>query len=241
MAETRLQAWRRRRTSALVHRGWARLRSAGAIAPGTDAADGFGAFGRDSLIAFPTATLFGESSIHIGAATLVGPWVTLSAGYPAQTDPPPRALVIGDRCVIGMRSGIVAHESIEIGDDVWFGQSIYVTDANHGDDDLATPIGQQLGEHRPVTIGDGAWIGHGAIILPGARIGAQSIVAAGSVVVGEVPDRTVVAGVPARVLRTRGDGETAPPRSPDGADDDRPTPTGADGYAFSRARVFEEP
>ncbi|QXC63534.1 acyltransferase [Aquihabitans sp. G128] len=114
---------------------------------------------------------------------------------------PERALVIGDRCVIGLRSGIVAHESIEIGDDVWFGQDVYVTDANHGYSDPGTPIGRQLGPHDPVRIGSGTWIGHGAVILPGTTLGRNVVVAAGSVVRGDVPDHAVIGGVPAKVIR----------------------------------------
>lgn len=186
----------------LIQRGWARLRVAGAIAPGTAAAERFGSFGKGSVIAFPTATLYGEAQIHIGEGTMVSTWCTLAAGYsPTQATVPARALVIGDRSVIGMRSGIVAHESIVIGNDVWFGQEIYVTDANHGYQDPNTPPGLQLGAHEPVVIGDGTWIGHGSVILPGTTIGRNVVIAAGSVVRGEVPDRAVVGGVPARIIR----------------------------------------
>ena len=191
-----------RAANEVIQRGWGRLRIAGAIAPGTRAAERFGSFGAGSVIGFPVAAMYGERHIHIGADTLVNTWATLAAGYsPTQTTVPPRALVIGDRCVIGMRSGIVAHESITIGDDVWFGQDIYVTDANHGYQDPATPPGLQLGEHEPVVIGDGVWIGHGSVVLAGSRIGRHVVVAAGSVVRGEVPDRAVIGGVPARVIR----------------------------------------
>ena len=194
--------------NAVIQRGWARLRVAGAIAPGTVAAEGFGSFGAGSVIAFPTATLYGERQIHIGSGTMVSTWCTLAAGYsPGQDTVPPRALVIGDRCVIGMRSGIVAHESIEIGDDVWFGQEVYVTDANHGYSDPETPIGKQLGAHQAVSIGAGSWIGHGAVVLPGTRIGRNVVVAAGSVVRGDIPDHAVIGGVPARVIRRLVPGE----------------------------------
>lgn len=185
-----------------IQAGWARLRFSGAIAPGTDAADRFGSFGAGSVIAFPTAVLYGEGQIHIGTGTMISTWCTIAAGYsPDQTTVPPRALVIGDRCVIGLRSGIVAHESIEIGDDVWFGQDVYVTDANHGYQDPNTPIGRQLGPHARVRIGSGTWIGHGAVVLPGTTIGRNVVVAAGSVVRGEIPDHAVIGGVPAKVIR----------------------------------------
>lgn len=189
-------------TNAVVHRAWDRLRVAGAIAPGTATAEAFGSFGVGSVIAFPTATIYGQSSIHIGADTMVSTWCTLAAGYaPGQSTLAPRALVIGDRCVIGMRSGIVAHESIELGDDVWFGQDIYVTDANHGYQDPYTPIGRQLGEHEPVRIGSGTWIGHGSVVLAGTTIGRNVVVAAGSVVRGTIADHSVIGGVPAKVIR----------------------------------------
>jgi acetyltransferase-like isoleucine patch superfamily enzyme len=202
MAESAVQRWTRRIANEVVHRSWYRIRAAGAIAPGTRRAEGFGSFGEGSIVAFPPASLYGEAHIHLGAGTLVAPWATLAAGYgPDQLDVPERALVIGDRCVVGIRTGIVAHESIEVGDDVWFGQDVFVTDANHGFDDLDVPIGRQIGKHEPVSIGAGSWIGHGAVILPGACIGRGVVVAAGSVVRGEVPDHCVVAGVPARVVK----------------------------------------
>lgn len=202
MAETRLQRAVRRATNDVVQRGWARVRRTGTIAPGTRAAERFGSFGPGSVVGFPAATVYGEAQIHIGEETLIGCWITLAAGYsPDQDTVPARALVIGDRCVMGLRSGVVAHQSIEIGDDVWFGQDVFVTDANHGFLALDVPIGQQLGPHQPVRIGDGSWVGHGAVVLPGTTIGRHVVVAAGSVVRGDIPDNAIVAGVPAKVIR----------------------------------------
>lgn len=232
MSESRFQVLRRRLVNEAIQQGWRRLRTAGGIAPGTIAADRFGSFGDGSIVGFPTATLYGEKQMHIGEETLIGCWATLAAGYsPEQTTVPPRALVIGDRCVIGLRSGIVAHESIEIDDDVWFGQDVFITDANHGFDDLDIPIGQQLGPHQPVRIGSGSWIGHGAVILPGSQIGRHVIVAAGSVVRGEVPDYSIIGGVPAKVIRTRtrDDDRTRPEAHPE------LRPRGE--YAFSRRKI----
>ena len=180
--------------------GW--LDRAGTIVPGTGAAEEFGSFGAGSSIGFPVATLMGTRSIHIGARTLIGRQVTLSVGYgPGDPGIPERGLVVGDRCVIGARSTLVAHDSIEIGDDVWFGQGVFVADASHGYQDPDVPIGEQFGAHQPVRIGAGTWIGHGAIVLPGATVGRNVVVAAGSVVRGDVPDHSVVGGAPAKVLR----------------------------------------
>jgi acetyltransferase-like isoleucine patch superfamily enzyme len=189
-------------TNRLVHAAHRWVTRAGAIQPGTDAADAFGTFGAGSYITFPMATMYGASSIHIGEDTLIGRYCSLLVGYsPDDDNVPERGIVIGDRCVLGAGSVLTAHASIEIGDDVWFGQNVFVSDASHGYQDPETPIGLQLGPHQPVVIGEGSWIGHGAIVLPGTRIGRHVVVGAGSVVRGVVPDHAVVAGVPAKVVR----------------------------------------
>ncbi len=119
-------------------------------------------------------------------------------------------LRIGDRCVIGRGSHIVAHHSLVIGDDVFTGPYVYITDQNHSYADPDEPIGRQMPRNAAVQIGSGSWLGAGAVVLPGACIGRNVVVAAGSVVRGTVPDRCVVAGVPARVVRQYlpGDGWT---------------------------------
>lgn len=174
----------------------------GEITPDTRAAGEFGSFGAGTSIGFPAATLMGARSIHLGSGTLIGRQVTLSVGYgPDDSEIPERGLVIGNRCVIGARCSLVAHASIELADDVWLGQDVFVCDASHGYQDPDLPIGEQFGEHRPVRIGAGSWIGHGAIVLPGTTLGRNVVVAAGSVVRGQVADHTVVGGAPARLLR----------------------------------------
>jgi acetyltransferase-like isoleucine patch superfamily enzyme len=185
-----------------VHAAWRLADRAGEVAPGTALADRFGSFGPGSCIGFPPATLLNVESIHLGRDVLVGRNVTLAAGYGVgDLQLGDRAIVIGDGAVIGARSTITAHECIEIGEHVFFGQGVLVTDASHGYQDPERPIGEQFGRHQPVVIGAGSWIGHGAVILPGTRIGRNVVVAAGAVVRGEVEDHAVVAGNPARVVR----------------------------------------
>ena len=108
-----------------------------------------------------------------------------------------------------------------IGDDVFTGPYVYITDQNHGYADPDEPIGRQLPRNAAVRIGSGSWLGAGAIVLPGACIGRNVVVAAGSVVRGTVPDRCVVAGVPARIVRRVRAG-----RRLDAASGRRPAPTG---------------
>jgi len=174
----------------------------GSIGPDHRKARKFGAFGRGSAICFPVTALYGERYMRLGADTIIGPHVTLSAGIAPSHELAHETVVsIGDRCLIGRGSGIVAHESIEIGDDVFTGHHIYVTDANHGYEDPDVPVGRQFGEAKPVRIGSGSWIGHGAIVLPGACIGEHVVVGAGAVVTGKLPDFCVAVGSPARVIR----------------------------------------
>ena len=78
---------------------------------------------------------------------------------------------------------------------------MYITDQNHGYENIDEPIGRQLWKNAPVRIGAGCWLGHGSIILPGTTIGRHVVVAAGSVVRGEIPEYCVVAGAPARIVR----------------------------------------
>ena len=173
-----------------------------AIGPRSRRGRRFGGFGEGSVICFPPNTIFNERYIRIGAGTMIGPGVTLSAGMvPGQeciTDP---VVSIGDRCLIGRGSGIVGHLRIEIGDDVWTGHHVYVTDQNHGYDDPTLPISRQVQPERPVRIGSGSWIGHGAVVLPGAQIGEHVVIGANSVVTGEIPSFSVAVGAPARVVR----------------------------------------
>ena len=185
-----------------VHRGWHLAVELGAIGPDTRRGKRFGRFGHNSVICFPPNTLFNERYIHIGEGTLFGPQITLSAGMvPGQsmvTDP---VIAVGDRCLFGKGSGIVGHLEIRVGNDVWTGHHVYITDQNHGYEDLTLPISQQMMAERPVSIGDGSWLGHGSVVLPGAQIGKHVVVAANSVVTGTLPDNCVAAGVPARVIK----------------------------------------
>ena len=186
----------------LVHRLWQGAERAGAITADTPGGRAFASFGPGSVIGFPTGAVYGERWIEIGAGTLVAAQVSLSAGMvPGQDLGDRPVLRIGDHCVIGRGSHIVAHHSIVIGDNVFTGPYVYITDQNHGYADPDVPIGRQWPSNTAVSIGAGTWLGAGVIVLPGACIGRNVAVAAGSVVRGQVPDRCVVAGVPARVVR----------------------------------------
>ena len=148
-------------------------------------------------------TIFNEEYISIGSETLIGPGVSLSAGMvPGQKCLTNPVVSIGDRCLIGKGSGIVGHFQITIGNDVWTGHHVYITDQNHGYEDVSRPISQQSQPERPVVIGDGAWLGFGSVVLPGVTIGRHVVIGANSVVTHDIPDYSVAVGVPARVVKS---------------------------------------
>jgi acetyltransferase-like isoleucine patch superfamily enzyme len=158
--------------------------------------------GHGACLLFPQGALYNEHLIHIGAETIVGPYASISAGMaPGQDMPTDPVVSIGSRCLIGRGSHIVGHWEIVIGDDIQTGPYVYITDQNHTYEDPLVPIGRQWPTEAPVRIGSGCWLGANAVILPGAQIGQHVVVAAGAVVRGEVPDRCVVAGVPARIVK----------------------------------------
>ncbi len=200
----------------VIHAALTGVTRLGAIGPRHRRARAFHSFGAGSMIAFPQTVLFGEGRIALGRASTIGPLATVSAGMPSQAEMHGEPVItIGDRCMLGKGIGIVGHERIDIGDDIWTGHYVYITDQNHGYENLDEPIGVQMWKNEPVSIGDGSWLGHGAIVLPGSRIGRHVVVAAGAVVAGlHAPDNSVVAGVPARVVRryVAGEGWVAVPR-----------------------------
>ncbi len=188
-----------------THRLWRGLQWAGAVGPQDRVASRFHHFGDGTLLAFPPGDRFGEEHIWLGDGTLLAAHVSLSVGMaPGQPLPPGATspvLRIGDRCSIGRASHVVAHRSVQIGDDVITGPHCYITDQNHVYADPLLPIRQQWPAEDPVEIGGGSWLGAGAIVLPGSQLGRNTVVGAGSVVRGTFPDHAVLVGAPATVVR----------------------------------------
>jgi acetyltransferase-like isoleucine patch superfamily enzyme len=198
-----------------IRRGREWLRSVAAIGPDDDRGRRFAAFGEGSCITFPPGPTFGEAQIQIGRDTLIGPDVALTAGLGPDLPIEPGSVVsIGDRCNIGRGSHIVGLRSIVIGDDVTTGPYVYITDQNHSYADPSVPVTRQWLTDQPVRIGDGSWLGAHVVVLPGATLGRNVVVAANSVVRGDVPDHSVVAGVPAKVVRRHDGTGWEPPLPP---------------------------
>ena len=108
-------------------------------------------------------------------------------------------VMIGNHTRIGLHNTIIG--PVTIGNHVHLAQGITVTALNHNFSDAEKRIDEQGVNTTPVVIGDDIWIGANAVILPGVTIGSHSVVAAGSVVTKDVPPHSLVAGVPAKIIR----------------------------------------
>ena len=107
---------------------------------------------------------------------------------------------VGDGFYANFDCVILDCNVVTIGREVKFGPRVQVITAYHPTEPAARSSGRELA--GPVTIGDRAWIGAGAIVCPNVTIGAGTTVGAGSVVTRDLPPNVVAAGVPCRVLRT---------------------------------------
>lgn len=108
-------------------------------------------------------------------------------------------VIIGDYTRIGIHNTIIG--PVTIGNHVNLAQSITVTALNHNFDDANKRIDEQGVSTSQTVIDDDVWIGANAVILSGVTIGTHSVVAAGAVVTKDVPPHSLVAGVPAKIIK----------------------------------------
>ncbi|MDE2397017.1 MAG: acyltransferase [Burkholderiales bacterium] len=111
----------------------------------------------------------------------------------------PANIHLGEGVVIGVNASLGAHSSIRLGNRVRISREVMIETAGL---DFASGAPPFPHVSKPIVIEDGAWIGQRAMVLGGVRIGAHAVVAAGSIVTRDVPARTVVGGIPARVIRS---------------------------------------
>jgi acetyltransferase-like isoleucine patch superfamily enzyme len=110
---------------------------------------------------------------------------------------------IGEKTVMGQECTISAYQHVRIGAQCVIADRTMFIDFDHGVVEVERPIRQQGIYKRDVEVGSNVWIGYGACILRGVRVGDNSIVGTNSVVTKDVPANAVVGGIPARVLRMR--------------------------------------
>ncbi|MGI8632923.1 MAG: acyltransferase [Solirubrobacterales bacterium] len=110
---------------------------------------------------------------------------------------------IGAKTVLGQECTISAFQRIRIGDQCIIADRVMFIDFDHGIVDVELPIRHQGIYKRDVEIGNNVWIGYGACILRGVRVGDNAAIGTNAVVTHDVPANAVVGGIPARVLRMR--------------------------------------
>jgi len=110
-------------------------------------------------------------------------------------------IVIGREVQVGRNFFISCTNSVEIGRNVTISERVFIGDNNHSFSHPEVPIMQQPNEKgAPVYVGNGSWIGAGASLLPGTRLGKNNVVGTLSVVRGEFPDHAVIGPAPAKLL-----------------------------------------
>lgn len=146
--------------------------------------------------------VMGYGSIYIGDRVRISGNVCLIASYKRNPDP---TIVIGDEVYLGFASTLSCADKITIGNRVLIAQFASIYDNNnHPIDPAARAKNMPINEEdiAPVVIEDDVWIGAHSVILKGVTVGKGAVVAMGSIVSKDVPPMTVVAGNPARVVKT---------------------------------------
>ena len=149
--------------------------------------------------------LMGLKYFTVGKGTTFGPDAELTAwGSYAGVDYSPR-VTIGCNCHFGKACHITAINEINIGDNLLTGQYVIISDNSHGKSDSSSlsipPVERVLFSKGPVRIGNNVWIGDRVAILAGVTIGDGAIIGANAVVTHDIPERAVVGGVPAKVIK----------------------------------------
>lgn len=108
-------------------------------------------------------------------------------------------IIIGSSSFIGLHNTIIG--PVEIGDNVIIAQHVTVSGLNHSYEDINIPIKAQPCITKKISIGNDSWIGANSVITAGVTIGKHAIIAAGSIVTKHVPDYSIVAGNPARIIK----------------------------------------
>ena len=140
--------------------------------------------------------------ISIGAGSWLHRGVTL---WTHDYGPGHGRITIGRRVTLLTNVQLNSFDGITVGDETAFGDGCYVQDNDHGTAP-GIPVMQQPQVSAPITIGRDVWFGARCVVLKGVTVGDGTIVGAGSVVVKSLPAGQVAVGVPARVVKSRGDG-----------------------------------
>jgi len=161
----------------------------------------FGRFDSGSLLGAPSV-LAEPRYIYVDSGVTIRKGARLEAVVLHPERPP--TLRIGRNVNIEQNVHIVCHHRVIIGNDVSITANCSIVDTTHPSDNI--PVGAKRGamivdDESSVEIGDGTFLGIGCVVLPNVRIGVGCVIGANSVVTRDIPDYSVAAGAPARVLR----------------------------------------
>lgn len=161
------------------------------------AAGAFGSFGRRVRVVWPIR-LVGVKHMHLGDNVTIANMAYIAALHEFGEEP---RLSLGSGTRLGEFAHVICTHSVTFGQHVLVANRVFISDCDHAYRDIAIPVLHQgLEKGRPVSIGDGSWIGENVCIVS-ANIGRHCVIGANSVVMGDVPDYSVVAGAPARIVR----------------------------------------
>ncbi len=163
---------------------------------------GFKHFGTHTLLA-PGVKIMTPQNISVGNNSSIMSHCIIETCAVGENNP---QLKIGDRVSLGEYSHITCANKVTIGNGVLTGRFVLITDNSHGNNtkDVAdiAPLAREIHSNGPVYIGENVWIGDKVTILPNVTIGKGSIIAANAVVTKNIPEYSVAAGIPAKVIKT---------------------------------------
>lgn len=159
-------------------------------------------FGTHTLLA-PGVKIITPQNISIGNNSSIMSHCIIETCAVGENNP---QLKIGDRVSLGEYSHITCANMVTIGNGVLTGRFVLITDNSHGNNTKEVaeiaPLTREIHSNGPVHIGENVWIGDKVTILPNVTIGKGCIIAANAVVTKDIPDYSVVAGVPAKIIKT---------------------------------------
>jgi acetyltransferase-like isoleucine patch superfamily enzyme len=149
--------------------------------------------------------LKGSKYIKVGIKFRAGPGFRIEAWDEYLDIKHHPQIIIGNNVAVGFNVHIGAIGRMEIGNDVLIGSNVLITDHQHGrltpEDEHILAIDRPLHSKGNVVIEDNVWIGEGACIMDGVRIGKNSVIGANAVVLKDIPQGSVAGGIPAKILR----------------------------------------